>query len=281
MFLPTFGVLGWAILDPSHAPVHLEVLYAHVFWSLALFWWLHAFRYLSSHANVLKWRRFLRVSNIIGWPLLRAAMWYLLDPTSASAHSQVLFIGVFSYIWLSWLVSLLRQLGDIMDALAFESVRTPIHVGHRGHRFVLWNSPAQIEAVALVSWTWFLRSTVLGLVLLVAGTWWSALGLPLGCVAWTVVNLALEEDSIEQQVRSTACYLLIPWLIVMLLRLAPYIPADWVRLKKFLLWFFATKDPPSLVRVNQMCGHTASVFLPPIVGRGPDICTMRSTKISH
>lgn len=119
--LPAAGILLWNILDPPSSPVHLEILYLHGCWSFAAYWWLGWMTFFKNRMGPKHYQ--LTLSSLDRWlaPIVVLWFWTLLDPVSATAHSQVLYLHVFGW-WLGrWCHRRWNEVGVWMECTGYKT----------------------------------------------------------------------------------------------------------------------------------------------------------------
>ena len=145
-------------------------------------------------------------------PVVALWFWYLLDPVSATAHSQVLYVHIFG-LWLGrWCRRRCNEVGGWMESTGFKTGVDEIHL--RGGTFYCATLGKQIEARGYMLAYWTISCSFDLTLCLILGAGWLALQFSWLCAWWNVLGSALYNDDLAPHFWSTVSYFAGPWLIV-------------------------------------------------------------------
>jgi hypothetical protein len=178
--LPASGTLIWKALDPPSAPVNMEVLYLHICWSLAAYWWLGWTTYFQARLGKNGWQSLLSSLDCWVTPIVGVWLWSLCNPVSATAHTQVLYVHVFGWFFIRWCRQWWNDIGTWLDSSGYKTGFDKIQFG--GTAVYRVASGKQFEARGYLTAYWAISSL-----------WFLLVPVPLGIfliLAWVFAHLS-------------------------------------------------------------------------------------------
>lgn len=164
-------------------------------------------------------------------------VWFILNPASASPHSQTLYICLYSWIGLKWCKKRLSEIGTLLDIIGSRSAKDEIQL-RAGVMYRLVTA-SQFEWCSIT----LARNALLCIPLLFIGIVWAVLQVSWFWTFGCFIGLVLDNDLLAPHLRDLGCYLLVPWLVVASHRLC-FSVYRYKRLCSLIdNWFAATSLP--------------------------------------